>query len=219
MELLEKYGYSKYTEKCKKPGSIITVNLWSPKIEYTDYGKSQINLKPFSKAIAETLYKMCSGGSGGKGLTDDNNGSDKQRAIEIFTDFLKNRHIQVLNDPELKNTDRWNTSTPVYRIRPILEKNGLGHLTRKYLQGLVRTICNRLGVKREDLGIYEATRAQLYFKGGIYDVSLEQLAEIKKKGADILIIEKGRSCRTINTTRRERGYLLQVMVQRNSYSP
>ena len=65
------------------------MNLWSPKIEYTDYGKSQINLKPFSKAIAETLFKICSGGSGGKGLTDDNNGSDKQRAIEIFTDFLK----------------------------------------------------------------------------------------------------------------------------------
>jgi hypothetical protein len=190
MDLLEKYGYSRHTEKCKKPGSIVIVNLWSPKIEYTDYGKSQINLKPFSKAIAETLYKMCSGGSGGKGLTDDNNGSDKQRAIEIFTDFLKKRQIQVLNNPELKNTDRWNTSTPVYRIRPILEKNGLGHLSRKYLQGLVRTICNRLSVKREDLGIYEATRAQLYFRGGIYDVSLEQLGEIEKKGADILIIEK-----------------------------
>jgi hypothetical protein len=188
MELLEKYGYSKYTEKCKKPGSIVIVNLWSPKIEYTDYGKSQINLKPFSKAIAEALYKMCSGG--GRGLTDGNGGSDQERAITIFTGLLEERRVQVLNNPELKNTDRWNTSTPVYRIRPILQKNGLGHLTRKYLQGLVRTICNRLGVKREDLGIYEATRAQLYFRSGIYDVSLEQLEEIKKKGADILIIEK-----------------------------
>ncbi|MGB8937547.1 MAG: hypothetical protein WCC17_20850 [Candidatus Nitrosopolaris sp.] len=184
----EKYGYSDNIQKCKKPGSIIIVNLWSPKIEYTDYGKSHINLKPFSKSIAKTLYKMCSGGTSAP--TDNNARSDQQRAIEIFTDFLKKRHIQVLNNPELKNTDRWNTSTPVYRIRPILEKNGLGHLSRKYLQGLVRTICNRLGVKREDLGIYEATRAQLYFKGGIYEVSLEQLGEIKKKGADILIIEK-----------------------------
>ncbi|HXP50717.1 MAG TPA: hypothetical protein VN922_12215, partial [Bacteroidia bacterium] len=112
------------------------------------------------------------------------------RAITIFTCLLEERRIQVLNNPELKNTDRWNTSTPVYRIRSTLQKNGLGHLTRKYLQGLVRTICNRLGVKREDLGIYEATRAQLYFKGSIYDVSLEHLEEIKKKGADILIIEK-----------------------------
>ena len=171
------------------------VNLWSPRIEYIDYGKSHIDLKPFSKPIVETLYKICSGGSSvvGEGNTDsceNDSGSDKQRAIEIFTDGLKKRHIQVLNNPRLKNTDRWNTSTPVYRIRPILEKNGLGHLTRKYLQGLVRTICNRLGVKLEDVGIYEATRAQLYFKGGIYDVSLEQLAEIRKKGADILIIEK-----------------------------
>jgi len=194
-QLLEKYGYSIQEDKSKKLRSIIMVNLWSPRIEYIDYGKSHIDLKPFSKTIVETLYKMCSGGSSvvGEGNTDsckDDGGSDKQRAIEIFTDFLKKRHIQVLNNPRLKNTDRWNTSTPVYRIRPILEKNGLGHLTRKYLQGLVRTICNRLGVKREDVGIYEATRAQLYFKGGIYDVSLEQLAEIRKKGADILIIEK-----------------------------
>jgi hypothetical protein len=181
MQLLEKYGYSKYTEKCKKPGSIIIVNLRSPKIEYTDYGKSQINLKPFSKTIAETLYKMCSAGT--KGLTDDNGSSDQVRAKEIFTDFLEKRHIQVLNNPELKNIDRWNTSTPVYRIRPTLEKNGLGNLSRKYLQGLVRTICNRLGVEREDLGIYEGTRAQLDFKGAIYDVSLEQLAEIKNRKA------------------------------------
>jgi len=167
------------------------VNLWSPRIEYTDYGKSHINLEPFSKTIADTLYKICSG-SGSKRTADYNNNADnvdKQKAINIFTGFLEERHIHVLKSPKLKITDRWNTSTPVYRIRPILEKHGLD-LTRKYLQGLVRTICKRLGVEREDLGIYEATRAQLYVKGGIYDVSLEQLVKIKKKGADILIIEK-----------------------------
>jgi hypothetical protein len=115
MDLLEKYGYSRHTEK---PGSIVIVNLWSPKIEYTDYGKSQINLTPFSKTIAETLYKMCSGG--GRGLANDNGGSDQERAMTIFTGLLEERRIQVLNNPELKNTDRWNTSTPVDRIRPIL---------------------------------------------------------------------------------------------------
>ena len=59
------------------------VNLWSPRIEYIDYGKSHIDLKPFSKTIIETLYKMCSGGSSvvGEGNTDsceDYGGSDKQ---------------------------------------------------------------------------------------------------------------------------------------------
>ena len=29
------------------------VNLWSPRIEYIDYGKSHIDLKPFSKTIVE----------------------------------------------------------------------------------------------------------------------------------------------------------------------
>ena len=60
---------------------------------------------PFSKTIADTLYKICSG-SGSKRTDDDNNNSgdspDRQRAINIFIDFLEERRIQVLKNPKLK---------------------------------------------------------------------------------------------------------------------
>ena len=36
---------------------------------------------------------MCSGG--GRGLTDDNGGSDQERAITIFTGLLEERRVQV----------------------------------------------------------------------------------------------------------------------------
>ena len=59
---------------------------------------------PFSKTIADTLYKICSG-SGSKRTDDDNNSGDspdRQRAINIFIDFLEERRIQVLKNPKLK---------------------------------------------------------------------------------------------------------------------
>lgn len=111
----------------------------------------------------------------------------------------------MLKEPYIKNTDSWNTSTPVYRFRPELERLGI-HVERKYLQSLVKTICDempelklvngqfiktgKIGVKREALGIYEAPRAHIYFRGRIYEVSFKQLERIKRIAAFILIIEK-----------------------------
>jgi 5S rRNA maturation endonuclease (ribonuclease M5) len=90
-----------------------------------------------------------------------------------------------------------------------LERRGL-YPTRKYLQGLVKQICEeipemeitrstqsyhftytgKVGVKREALGIYEATRAYIYFRGSTYPVSLKRLEELKTLAAFIVIIEK-----------------------------
>ena len=93
---------------------------------------------------------------------------------------MEERYKKVLKEPYVKNSDSWNTSTPVYRFRPELERLGI-HVERKYLQSLVKTICDempelklvngqfiktgKIGVKREALGIYEAPRAHIYFRG------------------------------------------------------
>ena len=111
----------------------------------------------------------------------------------------------MLKDPYIKNTDSWNTSTPVYRFRPEIERRGI-HVERKYLQSLVKTICDemqelklvngqfvktgKVGVKREALGIFEAPRASIYFRGLMYEVSFKQLERIKKIATFILIVEK-----------------------------
>jgi hypothetical protein len=201
--LLKECGYS-HGKDGSRPGkerSIILVNLWCPKLQYTDYGKSDIDLNPFYDDLVDLLSKMCSGGN--KRRDDDGN---RLEAKALFATYLmEERYKKVLKEPCIKNTDSWNTSTPVYRFRPELDRRGI-HVERKYLQGLVKTICDempelklvhgqfiktgKIGVKREALGIYEAPRAHIYFRGQIYDVSFKQLERIKKIATFILIIEK-----------------------------
>ena len=69
---MKECGYSHGNES--KPGkerSIILVNLWCPKLQYTDYGKSDIDLNPFYDDLVDLLSKMCSGGN--KRRDDDGN--------------------------------------------------------------------------------------------------------------------------------------------------
>ena len=47
----------------RKKGALILVNLWCPKLQYTDYGKSDIDLNPFYGDLVDLLSKMCSGGN------------------------------------------------------------------------------------------------------------------------------------------------------------
>ena len=184
--LLKECGYSQSKDgRPEKERSIILVNLWCPKLQFTDYGKSDIDLNPFYYDLVDLLSKMCSGGS--KRRDDEGN---KLEAKALFAEYLiEERYKKVLKKPYIKNTDSWNTSTPVYRFRPELERLGI-HVERKYLQSLVKTICDempeltlvdgqfvktgKIGVKREALGIYEAPRAHIYFRGQIYDVSFKQ---------------------------------------------
>ena len=201
--IFEYYGYSYDKKKCKKPRTLIFVNLNSPKINYKSYGKSSIDLRPFASVIAETAVKACSGGGGHSARYDDQ--GNKLTASSIFMDYLIRRYKEVLLNPGLKKIDRWNTSTPVYRIRPILQGHGINR-TRLYLQGLVKGNCDRIpelrlvngqfvetgkiGVEREALGIFEATRAHIYFRGKTYEVSFDALENIKRIATFILIIEK-----------------------------
>jgi hypothetical protein len=200
--LLKECGYSHNGNgRQEKERSIVLVNLWCPKLQYTDYGKSNIDLNPFYYDLVDLLSKICSGGN--KRRDDEGN---KLEAKALFANYLvEERYKKVLKEPFIKNTDSWNTSTPVYRYRPELERRGI-HVERKYLQSLVKAICDempelklvngqfvktgKIVVKREALGIYEAPRAHIYFRGHIYDVSFKQLERIKKIATFILIIEK-----------------------------
>ena len=43
----------------RKPNRIILINLVSPRLEYLSYGKSSINLAPFSKSLGQLIYDTC----------------------------------------------------------------------------------------------------------------------------------------------------------------
>ena len=57
--LLKECGYSHGNDgKPGKERSLILVNLWCPKLQYTDYGKSDIDLNPFYDDLVDLLSKM-----------------------------------------------------------------------------------------------------------------------------------------------------------------
>jgi hypothetical protein len=71
------------------------------------------------------------------------------------------------------------------------EEDEIGKGTRNYLTGEVRNICEKtLHIKREDIGIIAADRAQYYFKGVWRDVGLKEIEELSQCGQDMLVIEK-----------------------------
>jgi len=62
-DILRQHCYSYDEDSCKKPNSIILVNLISPRIDYKNYSKSNIDVVPFAEVIADTTAKACSGRS------------------------------------------------------------------------------------------------------------------------------------------------------------
>lgn len=113
---------------------------------------------------------------------------------DLVRELLRKRLQAVRDNPSLKITDRWTLSSVFYAIRPIALRNGIAlkPSSRKTIQNqYVRDICEQeLGVRREELGIVAAVRAQLYFRGQVHNVSLSTIKELAGKGTDLLVIEK-----------------------------
>jgi hypothetical protein len=99
-----------------------------------------------------------------------------------LTSLLVERLRQVEQDPSLKQKDRWTQSTVFYRLRPIMIKNHIT-VTRRHITSRIKNICEeKLGKKREELGIIAADRAQLFFRGRWHDVGLDELPSLVKMG-------------------------------------
>ncbi len=79
--LLKECGYSQGKDgRPEKERSIVLVNLWCPKLQYTDYGKSDIDLNPFYDDLVNLLSKMCSGGN--RRRDDDGNRLEAKTLFE-----------------------------------------------------------------------------------------------------------------------------------------
>lgn len=105
----------------------------------------------------------------------NNSGSKPLTAEALLTSLLKERLHNICENPNLKHTDRWTQSTVYYRLRPILIARGI-NVSRRYVTSQIRKICEeKLGKKRDELGIIAADRAQLYFRGSWRDVGLDEL--------------------------------------------
>jgi len=90
---------------------------------------------------------------------------------------------------------RWTLNTAWYLFLPIMEasvRDGKirAVVTRDYFKKLISKVCNKAGIKREDLGIIAGVRAELYFDGTWTSVAFDAIGELAGKGTDIVFIEK-----------------------------
>ena len=187
MDIMEHYGYSYNKKTCKKPYSLIFINLVCPKIAYQSYGKSKINIGPFISTVAETTVKVCMGG--GRSL------DGKPSKSSILEEVLRERQSKWYSLTPLEKQKSWWTMSDVFYAtrKKLIEEHGYNNdeISREYITGLIRSTCeDTFHVKREDIGIIAADRAQLYFKGKWMDVGLEEIKDLVQYGTDMLIIEK-----------------------------
>jgi 5S rRNA maturation endonuclease (ribonuclease M5) len=184
--IFEHFRYSFDDKKCKKPNSIIIVNLISPRINYKSHGKSRIDHTPFAKTIANTIVKACKGG-------DNKNGKVDQ--IEGLREVLRKRKAEFLAimDPIERKKREWTQSDVFYATRFLLITE-YGYtdqeINRDYLTGKIREECEKLGVTREEIGLIAADRAQLYYNGKWTNVGLDEIETQVDYGTDMTIIEK-----------------------------
>jgi hypothetical protein len=187
-DILAHFGYSHSKDKAKKHHSLILANLVCPKINYQSYGKSRIDFSPFAHDVAETTVLACMGGGG---RSSDGKPSKRQVLLEVLEE---RKHKWDSFDNAERQKRQWTQSDVFYATRKRMIETyhySNGEIDRDYITGLIKEVCeDNLGVKREDIGILAADRAQLYFKGKWVDVGLKEIEQLSLYGIALLIIEK-----------------------------
>jgi hypothetical protein len=77
-----------------------------------------------------------------------------------------------------------------YRLRTRLDRLGIKIKDREHIKRMIKVLCDKMGLKREQLGIIAAERAQFYFRGRSYGVGIDVISELAKYATDLIIIEK-----------------------------
>jgi hypothetical protein len=120
----------------------------------------------------------------------------KGLALKMLEKLIDARREAVRNNPDLKVTNRWDLSDCFYNTRKKLDSMGYevsiygDRKKRKDITDHVKVYCDRLGIKRHDIGIFPADRAVMAFQGRLYSVSFENYKQLAYLGVDVLCVEK-----------------------------
>jgi hypothetical protein len=187
--ILEDCGYSDNNEELhKKNCNLIMINLISPRIDYKSHSKSNIDLRPFAVKMGQDIYNFCKiAESRNKNNNDESITDNNKYHLRIW---LKERLEAVQKDPTLLTTGRITLDGVYYRLRTKLDRMGIPIKDREYIKSSIKDICDEMGLKRDELGIIAADRAQFYYKGRSYGVGIDAISELAQYAADIVIIEK-----------------------------
>ncbi len=200
-------GYSTNSNQFKKPNNIVFMNLISPRIDHESYSKSQISLSPFSDrfGVGQVVYDTCKSGT----RTVRINGRKTQAEIRLA--FLTDRYNTVKQNPHLIIDDRWTPSDVWYGCRPELLKNGIeiSKDTRSNFTALIRQACEtEFNCNMEELGIFAADRAQMYYDRHWYDVGFDELDSLAIVGTDLIIFEKEGMAETLTSIADKLGWAI-----------
>jgi hypothetical protein len=90
----------------------------------------------------------------------------------------------------MNSIEPWTLDSAWYNTLAVFEKYGVKLPSRKYFKVLIKVVCEKLGVRREQLGIVAAPWATMYYNGVWTGVSFDAINSLATKGTDIIFIEK-----------------------------
>jgi hypothetical protein len=119
--------------------------------------------------------------------------------LKVLRDVVSERAERaraVRKDKTLIQRARQDLSHQFYVTRKRLDADGydvgsLNDSRRKVLHAEVKAYCDKvLHVKRHQIGIFAADRAQFAFRGKTHNVNLESITKLQNLGTDIILVEK-----------------------------
>jgi DNA topoisomerase VI subunit B len=188
---------------------VIVIHLVCPNIEYESYGKGKVNIKPFVKALGQTLTGVCRfypGFKRRKGLSK----GKTSKARTLLLEELCRRQNLLEKFGQMPPTERITQQGIYYKVRS--QMGGEIDIKRDSFTPALREACKEMGGGdlsfREKLGITAAERAQLYFRGQVSPISWDRIEDLATKGSDVVLIEKEGVCEVLEPYAARRGIAL-----------
>ena len=179
--LIEKYGIT------KDEPVIVVMHLNSTGVKYINYGKSEIVLEPFKDSLSKNLYSTCKFYYKYKRGISRGIGKKSVARNLLIQELIRRKNI-FIESGSIPEDERTTQQGLYYKIRK--KMRGETDIERQSLISAIKDECDSLRIKREELGIFAAVRAEMHFRGKVYPVSWANISELAKKGSDIILIEK-----------------------------
>jgi len=193
----------------------LIIHIVCPCLKYADYGKTKFSddhvTWALMREICKALVDIC--------LRYRNYKKRKQSLHEKRIKRLRISQAKRLLLEEIMRREAFIDNVPTnerttlqgifYKIRG--QMGGVLGIKRKTFIKWINEICIKRGGDlsyRYRLGIQAAERAQLYYRGKVYDVSLDRIPELAEMGCDIIIVEKEGVCEVLEPYASKRGVAL-----------
>jgi DNA topoisomerase VI subunit B len=188
-------AFQKY-EITRDQNVVVVIHLISPHVEYENKGKGKVDINPFATDLAVALTQVCRFYPAYK-IRGVRVGR-QSRARQYLNEELLRRKKLFDTLGEVPLSERATQQSLYYKVRN--KMGGRIDVKRKSFIQAISDLCAEIGDEpsyRDKLGIVAAERAQLYFRGHCFPISIENIEELATKGCDVILIEKEGVCEVL----------------------